>query len=101
MKAELTAIAAKSRFMDDVRGRGFFIGIELVSDKATRTPLDAKRVGAILQRCEQLGVRVMACGRYGSTIRLMPPLVTTKAHLWEGIRIFAAAVAEVEATSLH
>lgn len=96
IKAELAAIAADSAILDDVRGRGFFIGVELVADKATRKPLEPKRVGAILQRCEQLGVRIMACGRYGSTIRIMPPLTITKAHFREGLRRFAQAVSEVE-----
>jgi 4-aminobutyrate aminotransferase len=99
LKAMLREMAAKSRFMDDVRGRGLFIGIELVSDKETRTPLDLKRVGAILQKCEGQGVRIMSCGRYGSTIRLMPPLTATRAHLREGIRALASAVAAVEAES--
>ncbi|MBD0417456.1 aspartate aminotransferase family protein [Oryzicola mucosus] len=97
LKAELREIAANSHFIDEVRGRGLFIGIELVSDKDKRTPLDAKRVGAILQKCESQGVRIMSCGRYGSTIRLMPPLTTTRAHLRAGIKAFANAVAEVEA----
>lgn len=101
LKAELREIASKSRFMDDVRGRGLFIGVELVSDKQARTPLDAKRVGAILQGCENQGVRIMSCGRYGSTIRLMPPLTTTRKHLREGIKVLAAAVAAVEAESTH
>ncbi|MER2537374.1 MAG: aspartate aminotransferase family protein [Rhizobiaceae bacterium] len=101
LKAELREMASKSRFMDDVRGRGLFIGIELVSDKKARTPLDAKRVGAILQKCESQGVRIMSCGRYGSTIRLMPPLIATRAHLRAGIKALANAVAAVEAESTH
>lgn len=96
IKAELSKVAERSRTIDDVRGRGFFIGLELVSDKQERTPLDPKSVGAILQRCEQRGVRIMACGRYGSAIRLMPPLVITRRHLRDGLRIFTEAVDEFE-----
>lgn len=96
MKQELIRIAGKSRFLDGVRGRGFFIGVELVVDKTTKEPLDLKRVGAILQRCEQLGVRIMSCGRYGSTIRLMPPLTITREHFREGLRLFGQAVSEIE-----
>jgi 4-aminobutyrate aminotransferase len=92
MKQELTAIAEKSAFLDGVRGRGFFIGVELVADKTTKAPLDLKRVGAILQRCEQSGVRIMSCGRYGSTLRLMPPLTITKEHFRAGLRLLGQAV---------
>lgn len=82
----------------EVRGRGLFIGVELVSDKDKRTPLEAKYMGQIAKRCEQRGVRVMGCGRYGNTFRLMPPLVITEAHLAKGIDIFLEEIKAVEAT---
>jgi 4-aminobutyrate aminotransferase-like enzyme len=96
MKAELLRLLGKSDIVDDIRGRGFFIGLELVESKQSRNPLDGKSVGRILQHCERNGVRIMSCGRYGSSIRLMPPLVITSAHFREGLRVFAEAVARVE-----
>jgi 4-aminobutyrate aminotransferase-like enzyme len=38
----------------------------------------------------------MACGRYGSTIRLMPPLVITREHLRKGCDILIDAIKESE-----
>jgi 4-aminobutyrate aminotransferase len=96
LKARLLEVARTSTIIDEVRGRGFFIGIELVSDKKTRRPLDPKVVGQILKTCEQRGVRVMACGRYGSTVRLMPPLVITREHLRIATEIFIGAVKQAE-----
>jgi 4-aminobutyrate aminotransferase len=96
MKAELLRLLGKSDIVDDIRGRGFFIGLELVESKQSRNPLDGKSVGRILQHCERNGVRIMSCGRHGSSIRLMPPLVITSAHFREGLRVFAEAVASVE-----
>lgn len=96
LKAHLLEAARTSSIIDEVRGRGFFVGVELTSDKKTRQPLDAKIVGEILKKCEQRGVRVMSCGRYGSTIRLMPPLVITREHLRKSVDIFIGAVKEAE-----
>jgi 4-aminobutyrate aminotransferase len=96
IKQYFIAASGKSPIIDEVRGRGLFIGIELVSDKKSRKPLSTRIVGQILKRCEQRGVRVMACGRYGSTIRLMPPLVITRDHLRKGSDILIDAIKESE-----
>jgi len=96
IKQHFIEASKKSPIIDEVRGRGLFIGIELVSDKATRKPLSPKIMGQILKKCEQRGVRVMGCGRYGSTIRLMPPLVVTRDHLRRGSDILINAIKESE-----
>ena len=85
-----------SRIIGEVRGRGLFIGIELVSDKKARKPLPPAAIAKILQKCEQRGARIMACGRHGSTIRLMPPLIITRDHLRKGSDILLAAIKESE-----
>jgi 4-aminobutyrate aminotransferase len=97
MKTWLTAASRESPIIDEVRGHGLFVGIELVSDKKTRKPLSSKTMGSVLKRCEQRGVRVMGCGRYGSTIRLMPPLVITREHLRKGCDILVGAIKDSEA----
>ena len=96
VKQRLKEAAAESKIIDEVRGRGFFIGIELVSDKDTRQPLDTKHVRLIAGRCEQRGVRVMSCGRYGSTIRLMPPLIITRDHLRKAVDVLVDVIRESE-----
>jgi 4-aminobutyrate aminotransferase len=87
IKQHIVQESKDSATIDQVRGRGFFIGIELVADRKTRAPLHPKALGRIVQQCEKRGVRVMACGRYGSVIRLMPPLVITREHLRNGTNI--------------
>lgn len=93
----LKAAAARSPIIDEVRGSGFFIGIELVADKKTRKPLAPKQAGLIVQGCEKRGVRIMACGRYGSTIRLMPPLIITKEHFLRAVDVLLEVVRDSEA----
>ena len=96
IKQHLLEASKTSRIIDDVRGRGFFIGFELTSDKKTHAPLSPRIVGQILKRCEQRGVRVMTCGRYGSTVRLMPPLVITRDHLRRGCDILIESIKKSE-----
>lgn len=96
IKAKIAAAAARSQVIDEVRGRGFFIGIELVRDKKTRAPLEPKSMSAITQGCERRGVRIMSCGRHGSTLRLMPPLVITREHFNAGVDILLDVIAANE-----
>lgn len=78
---ELLAGAKKTNIIGEVRGRGFFIGVELVADKATKEPLPFEKVGAILGELLNAGVTCVPCGRYHNVIRFMPPLVITKNYL--------------------
>ena len=63
-------------FVGNVRGRGLMIGIELVSDRQTRTPLlkDAPWLFADLPRFIRAKHRVLL-GLRGSVIVVTPPLV--------------------------
>ena len=70
----------KLKCVGDIRQCGIMVGIELVRDKATKEPFDAK---------EKVGVRVIERARkkgailrpLGSVIVLMPPLAMTEREL--------------------
>jgi len=76
--AKLQTAAKKIGIIGDVRGRGFFIGIELVADKITKEPLSSDKVGAVLGDLLNAGVTCVPAGRYHNVIRFMPSLVITK-----------------------
>ncbi len=59
-----------------VRGLGLMIGIELVKDKAQRTP-DAQRRDRVVKAAFEQGLLLLGCGP--TAIRLMPPLICTQA----------------------
>lgn len=80
----------------EVRGRGLLAGVELVQDKSTHAPFDAKRrVGALCaQHAEGRGLLVRAIG---DTIAFCPPLVISEQEIDELLARFEAALDETEA----
>jgi len=80
-KARLQEGANNSRIIGDVRGRGLFIGVELVKDKKTKEPIDGSVMRKILSELLNRGVIMVPCGRYGTVLRFMPPLIITKEYL--------------------
>jgi len=72
----------------DVRGHGLMIGIEMVEDKESRTPLSGDKVGAICADMLQRGVIMVPCGRYGCVFRFMPSLIITEEHAMKATEIF-------------
>jgi 4-aminobutyrate aminotransferase len=66
---------AKHRLVGDVRGRGLMIGLEFVTDKQTKQQANAER-DRVVELAFERGVLFLGSGP--STIRIAPPLITTK-----------------------
>lgn len=82
-----------TRIIGDVRGRGLFIGIELVEDKETREPLDRSvMMGKILPGISSRGVIAVPCGRYGNVLRFMPPLTITREYAEKAANILLEVI---------
>jgi adenosylmethionine-8-amino-7-oxononanoate aminotransferase len=93
---------ALARFdaVGDVRGRGFFVGIELVRDRKDRTPFSAERALShdIGQRAFADGLICYPCsgnvdGVSGDTLILAPPYNASDAELEEIIVRLTRAIA--------
>jgi 4-aminobutyrate--pyruvate transaminase len=71
----------------DVRGVGLIAGVELMADKASRTPFDpALKVGVrVQQKCHEAGLIVRAIG---DRIAFTPPLIITEPEVAELCRRF-------------
>jgi adenosylmethionine-8-amino-7-oxononanoate aminotransferase len=90
LKETLRRSLADFEEVGDVRGRGFFIGIELVRDRNTRRPFPAERGLSydIAQRAFADGLICYPCsgnvdGAAGDTLILAPPYNATDAELEE------------------
>jgi 4-aminobutyrate--pyruvate transaminase len=77
----------------EVRGIGLIAGVELLADKATRTPFDpvGKVGGYIDARCREHGVILR---NLGDTLAFCPPLVIEPAQIDQIVAAFGAALEE-------
>jgi 2,2-dialkylglycine decarboxylase (pyruvate) len=80
----------------DIRGRGLLQGIELVSDKATKSPADA--LGAqVTAACLERGLHmnIVQLPGMGGIFRIAPPLTIAEDELDAGLDILDAALKAV------
>jgi len=80
----------------DVRGRGLFIGIEIVKDKATKERGE-KEARDVIEYCFRNGLLMITAGR--NTLRVIPPLNITQEQFDEGLDILEEAIASSNAAA--
>ena len=79
----------------DVRGLGLMIGVELVSDPATREPA-ADAFAHIQRHCLANELVIIECGPLGNVIRFIPPLVASTDDVDRAIDLIDEALADWE-----
>jgi 4-aminobutyrate aminotransferase len=89
---KLRALADRYPVIGEVRGKGLMIGMELVTDKISKTPAK-KLCDALITRAFHHGLILLACGQ--STVRFMPPLLIQTADVDEAVALLTAALEEV------
>jgi taurine--2-oxoglutarate transaminase len=87
---ELAALAAKHEVIGEVRGSGVFWAIELVSDRATKTPLDAAAMGRLKS---DLICRGLLPFTVDNRIHVAPPAVVTTSEIERGLDLIDQALA--------
>jgi 4-aminobutyrate aminotransferase-like enzyme/Ser/Thr protein kinase RdoA (MazF antagonist) len=95
LKEALTHLSAVHDGVGDVRVVGLACGVELVTDRATRTP-DGARGRAVRDALRHRGVLVGTTGRDGNILKIRPPLAFTTAHVPVLVEALAAALAETD-----
>jgi 4-aminobutyrate aminotransferase-like enzyme len=75
----------------DVRGKGLFIGIELVRDRTTRVP-DPEACAAVRASTFEGGVVVAAAGRFEQVVKISPPLTIDEDQANEAVDIVIDAI---------
>lgn len=78
--------------LGDVRGQGLVLGLEMITDKKSKTPAP-EIARQVISEAYQRGLAMIApIGMYGNVIRVAPPLVITRQQVDEGLGIFAASL---------
>ena len=97
LKDQLRDLQQRHAAIGDVRGRGLLLGVELVTDRQSKTP--ASDFGmAVSQRCLDLGA-CLNIGRRGmaSVFRIAPPLTASREQIDKAVAIFDQALGECAA----
>ena len=94
--ARLRDLQDRHEQIGDVRGRGLLVGLELVTDRATKEPADD--LGrAVTDECLTRGVsmNIVRSGKLANCLRLAPPLTVTEDEIDLAVEILDASLTAV------
>jgi 4-aminobutyrate aminotransferase / (S)-3-amino-2-methylpropionate transaminase / 5-aminovalerate transaminase len=94
VRARFGEWASKYPCIGDVRGLGAMIGMELVSDRISKTP-DKALTSQLLTAALERGLILLSAGTYGNVIRVLAPLTTPDEVIDEGLQVMEQAIEAV------
>lgn len=92
LKDRLNELARKFPFVGDVRGLGLMIGIEIVADRALKTPAPKLR-NQIIENAFRGGLLLLGCGE--TSIRFCPPLIINRKEIDVAVKILENSFKEI------
>jgi 4-aminobutyrate aminotransferase/(S)-3-amino-2-methylpropionate transaminase len=95
MLSRLHDLAERFPLIGDVRGRGAMVAMELVEDRATKTPA-THATSRLIEECYREGVVILKAGTFDNVIRFLPPLTIDEGLLQEGLDVLEKALTTVE-----
>ena len=93
LRAGLDQIKPRFPVMGDVRGHGLFLGVDMVSDPASKQP-DRDAALNVVEALKDQGFLTGAAGAFGNIIKMRPPLVFSAADADAFLETFAAVMTE-------
>ncbi|HMB85770.1 MAG TPA: aminotransferase [Methylomirabilota bacterium] len=88
----------RHKWLGDVRGKGLYAGVELVTDRASKAVMPQAQIKRIVERCQELGVIVGRSGggrHLGNTLVLAPPLVLTRPEIDRIVSVLDRVIPEI------
>ncbi|BBP62719.1 hypothetical protein PHLH5_02600 [Pseudomonas sp. Cab53] len=76
-KARLEALIERYPLVGAVHGSGFYLGVELIRNRATLEPA-TEETTALCNRLRELGIFMQPTGDYLNILKIKPPMVTTR-----------------------
>jgi 4-aminobutyrate aminotransferase-like enzyme len=77
--AELGGVAQRFSQVGEVRGKGLYIGIELVRDRKSKKP-DREAATRVVDRLRDRNILVGIAGPHGNVLKIRPPLCFGREH---------------------
>lgn len=79
LRAGLAALGQRYPAIADVRGRGLFIGVEIVTDRESLTP-DPAAARRIINAMKDRGVLISVTGPHRNVLKIRPPMPFATGH---------------------
>jgi 4-aminobutyrate aminotransferase-like enzyme len=97
LREGIGALARRHEAIGDVRGAGMFVGVELVTDRASRAP-DRVLTSQVVNRMRDKGVLLSGCAMGHNVLKIRPPLVLSGEQAGLVIQALDESLAEAKAT---
>ncbi len=95
----LSELADRHAVIGEVRGKGLFLGAELVADRDSKTPVSEAQIAAVLADCNRQGVIIGASNRSvpgrNNTLCFSPALIATRDNIDEIVSAVDQALSRV------
>lgn len=99
MLDRLHALKDKHKVIGDVRGKGLFLGAELVADRTSKEPVDERQVKAVVGECGARGVIIGMTNRslpgFNNSLYYSPALIATRDDIDEIVAATDKALTKV------
>lgn len=92
--AGLRKLAVKHELIGDVRGTGLFLGVDLVTDKASRTPA-SQAAHALTNNLREHGILTNTIGKHSNILKLRPPMVFSSENADFFLNAFARCIGDI------
>ncbi|MBY8606323.1 aspartate aminotransferase family protein [Burkholderia arboris] len=93
-RSKLLELQDACPLIGDIRGAGFFIGVDLVKDRQTKAPL-SDDTPKVVNGMRRKGVLISATGPYGNVLKLRPQLIFQPDHVDLFMTNFEAVLSDV------
>lgn len=100
LKKLLGDLYSKHEIVGDVRGAGLFVGLELVTDRALKTPA-TKTAGYVVKRLKEDHMVVSTDGPWDNILKFKPPMCFSMDDAYQVTQCIDRILTEIETMNLN